>query len=86
MYKHILVPTDGSALSLKAAKAAARLARAVKARITAIYVVAPCMPAAGAEGYAVATAYGGEDYERDALRTAQRALDKVGGDRRESTV
>lgn len=39
MYKHILVPTDGSALSMKAVRAAAGLARELKARITALYVM-----------------------------------------------
>lgn len=39
MYKHILVPTDGSALSMKAVRAAASLAREPKARITALYVM-----------------------------------------------
>ena len=37
MYKHILVPTDGSTLSGKAARAAARLAKSTGARSTAIY-------------------------------------------------
>lgn len=37
MYKHILVPTDGSTLSLRAAKNAVRLAQAHGARITAFY-------------------------------------------------
>ena len=32
MYKHILVPTDGSTLSLKAAKSRVTLARRLKAR------------------------------------------------------
>ena len=44
MYRHILVPTDGSPLSLKAAKAAAGLARSLGAKITAIYVVEPFEP------------------------------------------
>ena len=44
MYKHILVPTDGSALSLKAARAAAKLAAKLKAKITALYVMPPYMP------------------------------------------
>jgi nucleotide-binding universal stress UspA family protein len=43
-YKHILVPTDGSALSRRAIKTAARLASALGARITAIYVVAEGVP------------------------------------------
>lgn len=41
MYKHILVPTDGSDLSLKAAKEATELAKSMKAKITTVYVVPP---------------------------------------------
>ena len=37
MFKHILVPTDGSKLSIKAAKQAVKLAKAVGARITGFY-------------------------------------------------
>ena len=44
MYRHILVPTDGSPLSLKAAKAAASLAGSLGSKITAIYVVEPFEP------------------------------------------
>ena len=39
MYKHILVATDGSKLSQKAVKAAAKLARALGARLTGINVM-----------------------------------------------
>jgi len=49
MYKHILVPTDGSKLSLKAVKTAAGLARACKAKVTALYVYEPYMPRAADE-------------------------------------
>ncbi len=38
MFKHIMIPTDGSALSLRAAKSAVRMAKAERARITALYV------------------------------------------------
>ena len=37
MFTHILVPTDGSRLSLKAARHAARLAKALGAKITGFY-------------------------------------------------
>lgn len=37
MFKHILVPTDGSTLSLRAAKNAVRFAKVHGARITAFY-------------------------------------------------
>lgn len=38
MYKHILVPTDGSPLSLRAVKHAVKLAAATGARITGLFV------------------------------------------------
>lgn len=41
MFTHILVPTDGSALSRKATRAAARFAKTMKAKVTSIYVTAP---------------------------------------------
>jgi len=44
MYKHILVATDGSKLSLKAARTAAKLAHAVGARLTSVYVMPEYMP------------------------------------------
>jgi nucleotide-binding universal stress UspA family protein len=37
MFKHILVPTDGSKLSVKAAKQAVKLAKALGARITGFH-------------------------------------------------
>jgi nucleotide-binding universal stress UspA family protein len=41
MYKHILVPTDGSALSDKAVAAAINLAQLLGARITAFHSIEP---------------------------------------------
>jgi nucleotide-binding universal stress UspA family protein len=41
MFKHLLVPTDGSSLSTKAARAAVEFAGAVGARITALSVAEP---------------------------------------------
>ena len=38
MYKHILIPTDGSELSMKAVEHGVLLARALKARVTSITV------------------------------------------------
>ncbi len=39
MFKHILVPTDGSRLSVKAAKQAVKLAKALGARVTGFYAI-----------------------------------------------
>jgi nucleotide-binding universal stress UspA family protein len=77
MYKHILLPTDGSTLSLKAARVAARLARSLKARITAIYVIPPFIPPMSSEGVAFAAAYSVKEYERAMGVTADKALARV---------
>jgi nucleotide-binding universal stress UspA family protein len=77
MYKHILVPTDGSKLSLKAAKTAAQLARSLKARITTIYVIAPYLPPMESEGMAYYAAYSGREYEKSMRTIADKALAKV---------
>jgi nucleotide-binding universal stress UspA family protein len=44
MYKHILVPTDGSRLSARAAADAVKLAAALGARVTALFVAPPATP------------------------------------------
>jgi len=44
MYKHILVPTDGSKLSREASLAAVQLAKALGARITAFFAAPPATP------------------------------------------
>lgn len=78
MYKHILVPTDGSALSLKAAKEAAALAKVLKARITALYVVPPYVPHVGGDGYiSSANGYAAQQYKKTVKDAATKALKKV---------
>ena len=53
MFKHILVPTDGSELSDKAVKQAAALARSVGAKITLLHVVGEYHKVLADEGYVV---------------------------------
>ena len=78
MYKHILVPTDGSALSLKAAREAAKLARRVKARITALYVIAPFEPPRPiSDEYVLGFGRLAESYATASAALAREALDKV---------
>jgi len=50
MYKHILVPTDGSKLSAKAIRTAARLARLSGAKLTGLCVTPPYVPPVYTEG------------------------------------
>jgi nucleotide-binding universal stress UspA family protein len=44
MFKHILIPTDGSKLSKEAAEAGVRLAAALGARVTAFFAAPPATP------------------------------------------
>lgn len=44
MFKHILLPTDGSKLSNEAAEAGVRLAKALGARVTALFAAPPATP------------------------------------------
>jgi len=44
MYKHILLPTDGSELSLTAVRDGVRFAKEIGARVTALHVTAPFHP------------------------------------------
>ena len=46
MYKHILLPTDGSPLSARAAAQGVRLAKALGARLTVLHVIPPATPIA----------------------------------------
>ena len=78
MYKHLLVPTDGSPLSLKAAKAAAGLAKKLGAKVTAVYVTAPWMPPMVGEGMRPASLTDLQDsYRRATEASAAKALDQV---------
>jgi nucleotide-binding universal stress UspA family protein len=77
MYQHILVPTDGSTLSLKAAKAAAKLAKQSNARLTAIYAIEPYAPPTGPDGIAVSAVFTKSEYEKGMRAVADKALAKV---------
>ena len=44
MFKHILLPTDGSQLSYESANRVALLAKGNGARVTALYVKTPAPP------------------------------------------
>jgi nucleotide-binding universal stress UspA family protein len=86
-YKHILVPTDGSKLSLKAAKEAAELARTLKAKLTALYVVAPYMPALNGEGAILVNyAYDQRAYKAASEKNAAAALAGVASAAAEAKV
>lgn len=74
MYKHILLPTDGSALALRGAKSGIRLAKTLGARVSAVYVMAPYVPPMYAEGMMYPPAVDPRDYRKAMEKQASRAL------------
>ena len=77
MYAHILVPTDGSALSLKAAREAAELARGNKTKITALYVIPPYAPPYAGEGLFFTDTFSQKEYLVAMRKLADKLLAKV---------
>ena len=73
MFKHILVPVDGSATSMLAVNKAAGLAKAFGSQVTAVYVIDPYpFTGVGAD-----FAYGQAQYLSAATAEANTALEAV---------
>jgi nucleotide-binding universal stress UspA family protein len=71
MFKHILIPTDGSELSRSAITTGVAVAKACSARVTGITVVVPLADFGVGEFGSVADP---EPYSRDSAANAKRAL------------
>jgi nucleotide-binding universal stress UspA family protein len=76
MYKHILVPTDGSPLSRRTIRDAAKLARKLGARITGFYV-APTFHIEVYTDYVPPDMISPREHAAQAKKTATRHLDAV---------
>ena len=76
MFKHILIPTDGSALAEKAIGAGVALAKEMGARVTAFYAIEPPPTHLYGEGY-LAEKRLVQELERRARENAQNAVDEV---------
>jgi nucleotide-binding universal stress UspA family protein len=74
MYKHILLPTDGSELSAKAVRDGIQLAKEIGARVTALHVTAPFYPSELTPSTLTAHA---REHEEAAQESAKRALGPV---------
>ena len=76
MFKHILVPVDGSAPALAAVKRAARLAREQKARVTAFWAAPTWEPNMYAYAEAVPAGFiSPDEHTAHVRKTARRRLD-----------
>ena len=76
MYKHIMIPTDGSELSDKAINAGVEFAKEIKARVTGFTAVPEYKLPSEIE---LMSRHGVsfEQYERDARHQAEAALQKI---------
>ena len=74
MFRHILIATDGSRLAAKGIKAGVKLARALGARVTGVYVAAPYLPPMYNEAAAYVSGLSRRQYDQLAGRQAKKAL------------
>ena len=77
MFKHILLPTDGSKLSDRAVQRGIELAEALDARVTAVHVV-PEFRMMADESFVLPTSVDLKSrYEKEAKARALKMLDKI---------
>ena len=80
MYKHILLPTDGSKLSAKAVKQGIQFAKSIGAKITAIHV-APEYQMVIDEGFVMPTVMSIQKrFEEETAARSKKLLDEVTAD------
>jgi nucleotide-binding universal stress UspA family protein len=77
MFKHILVPTDGSRLAAKGIRIGVKLAKALGARVTGVYVAAPYLPPVYDETALYVGGLSEKDYRKAVERMARKALAAV---------
>lgn len=87
MFKHILVPTDGSRLAMKGVRSGIKLAKSLGAKISAVYVIPPYQPAMYGEAAAFyVDALSKTSYDEAARKNAQKALAAVEREARTARV
>jgi len=74
MYKHILLPTDGSELSATAIRDGVKFAREIGARVTALHVTEPFLPTDLTPSALTAHM---QEHDAKSKESAQRALGAV---------
>lgn len=77
MFKHLLLPTDGTAASQRAARRGILLARALSAQVTGIYVAPPYPLIYAPDGMAAAQQPTPGQYRRDIQKAAKRYLEMI---------
>jgi nucleotide-binding universal stress UspA family protein len=87
MFKHILIPTDGSRLSQKGVKAGVKLAKALGAKVTGLYVALPYVPPLyGEAALYYVPGVSPQEMKRITAKQAARALDLLAREARAARV
>jgi nucleotide-binding universal stress UspA family protein len=86
MYKHILIPTDGSPLAARGAKAGVKLARALGAKVTALYVAMPYAPAVYGDAAVYYAGPSPKEHKRFSEEAAKKALTPIETEARKAGV
>ena len=73
MFKHILIPTDGSPVAEKAVKAGLEMAKALGAKVTGYYAIEAIQPQVYGEGYMIDQGMV-KEFERGAREVAEKHM------------
>lgn len=74
MFKHILIPTDGSKLAAKGIKHGVKLAKALGAKVSGVYVTLPYIPPVYGEAAIYYPGYSPKEYKQIVEKAARKAL------------
>ena len=78
LFRHILVPTDGTPLSTRAAKTAIALARSSKSRVTVLHAIPAYAPPVYMDGVVPQPElFSPGEYKRKTRTYAQKILDRI---------
>lgn len=86
MYKNILLPTDGSPLAAKGAKAGVKLAEALGAKVSAVYVAMPYMPAVYGDAAVYYAGPSPKEHKQFSQEAAKKALAPIESEAKKSGV
>ena len=86
MYKHILIPTDGSPLAARGAKDGVRLAKALGGTVTALYVAMPYAPAVYGDAAVFYAGPSPKEHKQFSQEAAQKAFAPIEGAARKAGV
>ena len=80
MFKHLLVPTDGSPLSARGVRAGVKLAKKLGAKVTGLYVALPYVPPLyGEAAMYYVPGLSPQDFEKIVAKQSAKALASASG-------